>query len=46
MYSLNDKIPTKLEAISFSDLNWKENDIEELLRQNAHCRKTGTGCQS
>ena len=34
MYSLNDKIPTKLEAISFSDLNWKENDIEELLRKN------------
>ena len=34
MYSLNGKIPTKLEAISFSDLNWKESDIEELLRQN------------
>ena len=34
MYLLNGKTPTKLEAISFSDLQWKENDIEELLRQN------------
>lgn len=34
MYSLNGKIPTKLEAISFSELDWKESDIEELLRQN------------
>ena len=34
MYSLKDKVPTKLEAISFSDLYWKESDIEELLRQN------------
>lgn len=34
MYSLNGKIPTKLETINFSDLNWKESDIEDLLRQN------------
>ena len=34
MYALNGKTPTKLETINFSDLNWKESDIEELLRQN------------
>ena len=34
MYSLKGKIPTKLEAISFSELDWKESDIEELLRRN------------
>lgn len=34
MYALNGKTPTKLETINFSDLNWKESDIEDLLRQN------------
>lgn len=41
MYALNGKTPTKLETINFSDLNWKESDIEDLLRQNVDLvRKT------
>lgn len=34
MYSLNGGAPIKLEAVSFSDLKWKESDIEELIRKN------------
>ena len=34
MYILNDRQPTKLEEATFADLNMKESDIEEILRQN------------
>lgn len=34
MYYLNNKQPLKVEHTTFSELNMKESDIEEILRQN------------
>lgn len=35
MYLLNGKQPVKIEDTTFTDIGWKESDIEEVLRKNA-----------
>lgn len=34
MYNINNKQATKIERVTFSELNFLENDIEEILRNN------------
>lgn len=34
MYQLNEKQPVRVEEATFSDIGWKESDIEDLLRKN------------
>ena len=34
MYLLNGKQPVKIEDTTFTDIGWKESDIEEVLRKN------------
>lgn len=34
MYIVENGIPKKIEETTFSDLNMKESDLEEMLRQN------------
>lgn len=34
MYLLNGKQPVKIEDTTFSDIGWKESDIEDVLRKN------------
>lgn len=41
MYRISDYHATKLEPLTFVELNMKEKDIEELLRQNIEITRNG-----